>query len=139
MRKPVARLGKATVTALVLVLVGLPVLAEGTAARPHLSAIRPKDGTYKGVLLHGLKKVVYMTVTRHGTKADARLICDGQPYGHARMSISKGVFVGRHQLSPGVQVWTLQGHFGSSTTAVAHLGGAGVCDGKSGKITLARI
>jgi hypothetical protein len=53
------------------------------------------------------------------------------------MSITKGAFGGKHQLSPGVQVWTLSGHVSSKTTATAHLGGGGVCDGKSGNVKLA--
>jgi hypothetical protein len=44
---------------------------------------------------------------------------------------------GKHQLAPGVQVWTLEGHFTSTTTAPAHLGAGGVCDGKSGDVKLA--
>lgn len=53
------------------------------------------------------------------------------------MSITKHAFTGKHQLSPGVQVWTLSGRFNSRTTATAHLGATGVCDGKSGNVNLA--
>jgi hypothetical protein len=137
MRNPRARLGISVVTSVALVLAGLPALAAATAPKHHhRHAIRPKDGTYQGTLSVGLKKVVVMDVNRNGTKADAHLICDGQPYGHIRMKISKATFSGTHQLSPGVQVWTLRGHFSSKKTAAAFLGGGGVCDGRSGMVTL---
>lgn len=114
------------------------VLAEAPAGVASTS-FRAKDGNYKGILTRGLKKVVYLTVTRNGTKGVARLVCDGQPYGRIHVSISHDGFSGKHQLSPGVQVWILSGHFTSTTTATAHLNANAVCDGKSGNVKLAMI
>lgn len=134
MTKAIVRAGISIMSAFVLLLAGAPVVAAST---PKHTGFRAKDGTYKGILSVGVKKVIYLKVTQNGTKANARLICDGQPYGHILMSITHHAFSGKHQLSPGVQVWTLNGHFGSKTTATAHLGGGGVCDGKSGSVKLA--
>lgn len=137
MRMSVARAGQLAVTFLAVLLAGLPALAAGTAAGHSANVIHPKDGTYKGTLSVGLKKVIVMTVSHNGKKAAARLVCDGQPYGYVHASISNGGFSGKHQRSPGVQVWTLKGQFNSSAKAVAHFGGGGVCDGKSGTVKLA--
>ena len=133
MTKAIGRTGISAISALALILSAAPAVVASTPTH----GFRAKDGTYKGTLSFGVKKIVYLKVTRNGTKADARLICDGQPYGHILMSITNRTFSGKHQLSPGVQVWTLSGHFGSKTTAIAHLGGGGVCDGKSGTVKLA--
>jgi len=134
MTKAIARTGISAMSAFVLVLAGAPAVVAST---PKHTSFRAKDGNYKGTLSVGVKKVVDLKVTRNGTKANALLVCDGQPYGHIFMSITNRAFSGKHQLSPGVQVWTLSGRFSSKTTATAHLGGGGVCDGKSGNINLA--
>jgi hypothetical protein len=133
MTKTITRTGLPLVSAFVLLLAG----ASAVLAGPPKHRFRATDGNYTGTLSVGLKKVVNLKVSRNGTKADARLVCDGQPYGHAVMSITGRAFSGRHQLSPGVQVWTLSGHFVSKSTATAYLGGGGVCDGRSGTVKLA--
>jgi hypothetical protein len=134
MMKAIARAGISAMSVFVLVLAGAPGVAASTPRHTSFSA---KDGNYKGTLTVGLKKVVYFTVSKNGTKGAARLVCDGQPYGRIHMSITKHAFSGKHQLSPGVEVWTLSGRFSSKTTATAHLGANAVCDGKSGNVKLA--
>jgi hypothetical protein len=136
MTRPIARAGISAIGALVVVLAAAPVVPAST---PRHTSFRAKDGNYKGTLSVGIKKVVYFTVSQHGTKGVARLVCDGQPYGRVSMPITGRTFTGKHQLSPGVQVWTLSGRFSSKTTATAHLSGNTVCDGKSGNVKLALI
>jgi hypothetical protein len=134
MTRLIARAGISAISALVLVLAAAPMVAAST---PRHTSFRAKDGNYKGTLSVGIKKVVYFTVSQHGTKGVARLVCDGQPYGRVSMPITGRTFSGKYQRSPGVGVWTLSGRFSSKTTATAHLGSSHVCDGKSGNVNLA--
>jgi hypothetical protein len=103
----------------------------------HKAAIRPNIGTFTGTLDVGVHKVITLKVSGHGTKGDLRLLCNGAtvPH-HVSLVISNGAFSATQQIVPHLLAWGISGHFLSTTTATAHFNGQGVCDGKSGNISL---
>jgi hypothetical protein len=114
----------------------LPALTLAPTA--NASSVRPADGTYLGALHSGVVKVVSLKVSGHGTIAVLSVTCDGTPipYRPLRMSIVRGAFHAKHQLSPGLS-WGIAGRFSTRTKAAAHFNGQGVCDGRSGNVALA--
>ena len=67
-----------------------------------------------------------------------RLECGGTRFGlSSKFAIRKGKFTAK-KTTGSLLVWRLRGKFSSSTKATAKLYLPAACDGKGGKITLAR-
>ena len=102
-------------------------------------AANPKKGAvYQGTKQAVVKKQLVLRVSRNGESAYVSLRCADTLASTMTATIHRGSFSGTKKTGS-IVIWTLNGHFTSSTRATAHIFLHAVCDGGSYDLTLTLV